>query len=551
MPFRDRPVSIEIGTDAVKVAQVIDGRGGVREIRVAEQALPGPVSREMGVNSPPVAQAVRSAMAQARIRSRTALISLPRRQVTARIAAFPRAEASELRQVIQYDLSDHVPFPLEQVVVDFQILGTSRDQPGLLDVLVVAAQREMLLEYLALAAELRLRPVVVMVDGLALHDITRVAGGAPTGLTLTLDIGARAATINVSEQGRLLLSRSVALGVSQLALAMKDDLGATTEEAQRILETEGLGVLDREPRPHRAAAWLDNIRGEMRRSALSFGAAATSKVLLGGAGAAIPGIKAALEAEFGIAVTVLSVARLFPGAQLVGGSAADADRCLSVIAQGLRPIGGSSWQISLLPPEVVQARRSRRLRVAGAAGALCVVAAVALGYVNVQRQIDRGEAEKISLTRQVEIEEQNQAYAVGLARERDYLRQQRETLDQTVLRRHTALELLRTMSLYAPKEIVVTRFTLRPEQPLIVRGNAPDSATVADLQVALARSPLITRVSLERADRTSDALASRGRPPRGSPSNEQVTFTMTAHLWTEVEPGTRPRSLTAIGRRRQ
>ena len=551
MPFRDRPVSIEIGTDAVKVAQVIDGRGGVREIRVAEQALPGPVSREMGVNSPPVAQAVRSAMAQARIRSRTALISLPRRQVTARIAAFPRAEASELRQVIQYDLSDHVPFPLEQVVVDFQILGTSRDQRGLLDVLVVAAQREMLLEYLALAAELRLRPVAVMVDGLALHDITRVAGGAPTGLTLTLDIGARAATINVSEQGRLLLSRSVALGVSQLALAMKDDLGATTEEAQRILETEGLGVLDREPRPHRAAAWLDNIRGEMRRSALSFGAAATSKVLLGGAGAAIPGIKAALEVEFGIAVTVLSVARLFPGAQLVGGSAADADRCLSVIAQGLRPIGGSSWQISLLPPEVVQARRSRRLRVAGAAGALCVVAAVALGYVNVQRQIDRGEAEKISLTRQVEIEERNQAYAVGLARERDYLRQQRETLDQTVLRRHTALELLRTMSLYAPKEIVLTRFTLRPEQPLIVRGNAPDSATVADLQVALARSPLITRVSLERADRTSDALASRGRPPRGSPSSEQVTFTMTAHLWTEVEPGTRPRSLTAIGRRRQ
>lgn len=551
MPFRDRPVSIEIGTDAVKVAQVIDGRGGIREIRVAEQALPGPISREMGVNSPPVAQAVRSAMAQARIRSRTALISLPRRQVTARIAAFPRAEASELRQVIQYDLSDHVPFPLEQVVVDFQILGTSRDQPGLLDVLVVAAQREMLLEYLALAAELRLRPVAVMVDGLALHDITRVAGEAPTGLTLTLDIGARAATINVSEQGRLLLSRSVALGVSQLALAMKDDLGATNEEAQRILETEGLGVLDREPRPHRAAAWLDNIRGEMRRSALSFGAAATSKVLLGGAGAAIPGIKAALEVEFGIAVTVLSVARLFPGVQLVGGSAADADRCLSVIAQGLGPIGASAWQISLLPPEVVQARRSRRLRVTGAVGALCVIAAVALGYVNVQRQIDRGEAEKIDLTRQVEIEERNQAYAAGLARERDYLRQQRETLDQTVLRRHTALELLRTMSLYAPKEIVLTRFTLRPEQPLIVQGTAPDSATVADLQVALVRSPLITRVSLERADRTSDARLSRGQPSRGPGPNAQVTFNMTAHLWTEAEPGTRPRSLIPIGRRRQ
>jgi len=70
LPFRDRPVSIEIGTDAVKVAQVIDGRGGVREIRFAEQPLPGPVSREMGINSPPVAEAVRTAMAQARIRSR-------------------------------------------------------------------------------------------------------------------------------------------------------------------------------------------------------------------------------------------------------------------------------------------------------------------------------------------------------------------------------------------------------------------------------------------------------------------------------------------------
>lgn len=551
MPFRDRPVSIEIGTDAVKVAQVIEGRGGVREIRFAEQPLPGPVGREMGINSAPVAEAVRSAMAQARIRSRTAVISLPRRQVTARIAAFPRAEESELRQVIQYDLGDHVPFPLEQVVADFQTLGPSRDQPGLLDVLVVAAQREMLLEYLALAAQLRLRPVAVTVDGLALYDITRLAGEAPTGLTLTLEVGARAATINVSEHGRLLLSRSVALGVNQLALAMRDDLGATAEEVQRMLETEGLNVLNREPRPHRVAAWIDNIRGEMRRSALSFGAAATSKVLLGGAGAGIPGVKAALEVEFGIEVTMLSVARLFPGAQLVGGGVAVADRCLSVIAQGLRPIGGSVWQISLLPPEVTQARRSRQLRIASAVGALCLVAAVALGYVNVQHRVARGEAEKRSLTGQLEIEQRNQAYAAGIARERDYLRQQRETLEQAVLRRHTALELLRTMSLYAPKEIVLTRFTLRPEQPLILLGTAPDSAAVADFQEGLKRSPLITRVSLQRADRSGQAFASRGRPARGPGPDEQVTFNMTAHLWTEAEPGTRPRSLTSTGRRRQ
>jgi type IV pilus assembly protein PilM len=560
----------------VKVAQVREGRGGVRAIRCAEQPLPPGFRWEAGADRRPLVEAIRQALAKAGIRSRSVILALPRRQVTARVSAYPPADRAALRRVIEYDLADQIPFPVEQVVLDFQPLGPSREQPGLTDVLVVAAQRDLVREYLALAKELGMRVTTLTLDVLALHDLIRMAPEGPPGITLTIETGARATTINLSEGGRLRLTRSVGLGGQQLTLAIRDDLGVSLEEAQELKRTQGLALLtaaqagtagyDRQLT--RTAAWLENFHGELRRSALSFGPAALARIFLVGAGSSVPGLAEAVQAEFGVAPIRLSAARLFPQAHLRDPDGEAAGHCLLAIGQALRGTSQTAWTISLVPREVAQVRRAQQVRrVGGAVGALVLVALVA-GYVVEARAIGRQRAHVKTLQQEEKVAGKQEEQANLVLDQRDGLSQELDELQPAQARRYAALELLRTISENAPTGLILTHFTWRPGQPLVIQGSAPSSDAVADLQVALGRSRLVTAVSLDRLDQTVVQTESTPAPAgvarvsgarrtggvRGAraagPTVTQVlgvSFSLTVHLWTERESTATPVTSASLG----
>ncbi|UCC69412.1 MAG: type IV pilus assembly protein PilM [Armatimonadota bacterium] len=524
-----RAVSIEIESHAVKVAQLVESRGRIRAVRFAEHPLPADYRWEVGADRQPVVEAIRRALTRAGIRARKAVIALPRRQVTARISPFPPADRSDLERVVGYDLADHIPFPVDQVVVDLQTLGPSREEPGLTDVLVVAAQRELIREYLGVAEELGLRLTALAVDALALDDLTRLVEAEPAGATVTVAIGRRATTINISEQGRLRLTRSIGLAAQQLTRAVQEDLGVTADEAQRVMWAQGLRLLDREPRPPRIAAWLDNLLGDIRRSALSFGPAAVSRIMLAGAEAELPGLKEAIQAEFGVEPTRLDAAELFPQAELSGESAQTSDRCLVAIGQGLRSVGRSAWTISLLPREVLQARRARRLRRVGALAAVLAVAGMAGAYMLAARTLARRTETVSQLREKARAAAAQRAYAEELDAERERFRAQLGALEPARLSRYAALELLNTIAFYAPDEIVLSRFTLQPDRSLEVRGSAPSSAVAADLQQALGGSPLVANAQLLNvADIT-----------KGGQKRQAVTFSLRAELGIQRKAASR------------
>ncbi len=572
MRLRIPPVSIDIGSYSVKVAQVWEGHGGVRAIRFAEQPLPPGFRWEIGGDRRPLVQAIRQALSQAGIRRRAAIMAVPRRQVTARISPYPAADRTSLRRVIEYDLADQIPFPVDQVVLDFQMLGPSREQAGLTDVLVVAAQRDLVREYLAVAKDLGMQLTALTVDALALHDLVRLTTDNRPGVTLSIETGARASTINASEGDRLRLTRSVGLGGQPLTQAIRDDLGISLEEAQRLKETEGLALLQRQPKPHRMAAWVENLRGELRRSALSFGPTVTSRVLMLGAGSEVPGLTDVIHSEFGLEPARLSVRGLFPAA-ILHGDAQSADQCLLAIAQALRGSSWTAWTVSLVPREVAEVRRGRAFQIAGKAAAVAAIAALAIGYVVEARSIGRQRDRARLLQQQARVAEKQQAQAKQILDERDAMRKDLGVLQLAEARRYAALELLKTISEFAAPGTLITHFTLRPGQPLQIQGTAPDSGAVADLQAGVARSRLVTLVSLDRADqvtvtrsvpvagpaarqasseqskragaRKGVGLGTKPRTKPGQPepvimrpaTTSAVSFTLTVHLWIEPKTG--------------
>jgi Tfp pilus assembly protein PilN len=443
-------------------------------------------------------------------------------------------------RVIEYDLADHIPFPVDQVVVDFQQVGRSKEEPGLLDVLVAAAPRELIREYLKVAEELGLSVASLTIDALELDELTRMLEAEPRGLAVSLDMGPRATTINVSEGDRLRLTRSVTVGGNQLLRAIQDDLGVSREEAERALESEGMDLLERGQAAERVTAWLANLIGEIRRSALSFGPGVVSRIVLTGPFSGMQGLPGRLGAEFDTQSIRLSAKDLFPGSEMLGPDAGTADRCLVAIAGATRTLGRGTWTVSLLPREVRQARRERRLRAAGVLAGLGVVAGMVVVYLMLAGNIQRERIEVESLRKKSEAAAVREKEADAVLTERANLKTEADSLEMVRLRRYAALELLRTIALYSPKEIVLTSFTLRPDQPLQIRGTAPSSSMVADLQHSLEQSPLVTNASLTRADR----IAARGQ------IRQELDFTMEARLWDEKEPGPRAAATTPWGGQR-
>ncbi len=550
MPLSNRPVAIDIGSQSVKVAQVQQGRGGVRSIRCAQERLPENFRWDAPDGVSVLAAAVRSAMAKAGIRARAAVMSLPRRHVTARIASFPPADKAQLRRVVEYDLADHLPFPVEQVVMDLQSLGTSREEPGLVDVLVVAAQRELIQRYLDVAKAAGLKLAALTIDSLALHDLTTRLGSGPPGLTVAVSIGHRSATINISQGGRLWLTRSAPLGGQQLTAAIQEDLGITAEEAEEKKISEGIASgPDGVPGP-RVQTWLDNLCGELTRSALSFGQAAVSRILLFGAGAHVPGLAEAIAREMGVSPQTPTLADLFSRARLLT-DPAEVDACLPVIGQALRGVGQSEWTISLLPPELMQARRVRRLRALGAAGGAAVAAALIVCYLFSARAITRLESERAELSALSEQTAELQAIATDLMNTRDRLREQAAVMIEALQQRHAALEIIRTLSEQGSPKVRILSLSMGRDQPLVIRGTAPDPATVADLQVVLAASPLLEDVKVENAARALDRPG-RWAGPRSSRRVEPtakgyVSFVIKAKLVNKSKPRTGTTTLARAG----
>lgn len=533
MPLSGRPVSIEIGPQSVRVAQLSDRRRTVRTVRFAEQEYPSGARWEVGGDHAPVVAAVRQALGRAGIRARNAIIVLPRGQVTARVGAFPPAERDELRRVIEYDLADHIPFPVDQVVTDFQTLGPSADQPGLIEALVLAAPRELVREHLGVVEECGLRVSAITVDALALDDLARTLGREPTGMAVAITVGPRATLINVSFQGVLRLARSIATGGNQLVRAIQDDFGVDAAQAQRLRDSDGLLLLEKAPRPGALRAWADNLLGEIRRSALSSGAGRVTRMALVAGESAMPGLKELVQVEFGVEPVVLTAVSAFPQAEFWGTDPQTADRCLLSIGAALRGVGRSAWSLSLVPPEVEQARRGARVKLLAAAVVVAALAMMVALALATNGRVSAGRAEVAALRGKLKRMEPEQTNAQAILAERARLAAEAESLQIVPIRRYAALELMRAVTMYAPKDITLTHLTLRPEQPLELRGTAADPGAVAELQHAMGLFPLVKAASLTGIDRVS------GRGEAG----QRLTFAMQLKLWTEKEAEPRAASL--------
>jgi type IV pilus assembly protein PilM len=229
-------VGLDIGSGLIKVAVIDHSRKNPELTRVAIAPLAQDAIVEGEVMDPGVvADAIRSAMEQAGVTSKDVVIAVGGRDVIVKKIQIERVKEQQVRELLRWEAEQHVPFDVESVELDHQTLDPKGDGPQM-DVLLVAAKRELIQAKQRVLEEAGLNAVIVDVESFALHNGFEVNHpDAMSGFAGLLNIGHDVTTINVLEEGVPILSRDVAVGTRRMREDLMRERGLGADDAEKLL----------------------------------------------------------------------------------------------------------------------------------------------------------------------------------------------------------------------------------------------------------------------------------------------------------------------------
>ena len=289
-------VGLDIGSGFVKLV-VIDHSGSEPElVNVAHSPLLPDAIVEGEVMDPQiVAETVRGLFQATEIKPTHVVTAVGGRDVIIKRIQMDRMKESDAREVIRWEAEQYVPFDMENVQLDFQILDPHED--GLqMSVLLVAAKREVIDQRLALLRDAGLSPAIVDVDAFALHNAWEFNyPELRDGTTALVNVGHELSTVNVLQNGAPVLTRDIPIGSRRLRERLRRMHGMTAEQAEEVVQNPA------PPREYQAvlAEGSDELAMGIER-AVAFlamddgGGGSLGRVSLCGGGARISGLAEAV-----------------------------------------------------------------------------------------------------------------------------------------------------------------------------------------------------------------------------------------------------------------
>ncbi len=229
-------VGLDIGSGLVKVAVVDHGKGEPELAKVVVMPLLADAIVEGEIMDPGIViESVRNAIEAAGVKTRDVVTAVGGRDVIIKKIQIERVKEQQARELMRWEAEQHVPFDMESVELDFQILDP--DDEGMeMSVLLVAAKRELIETKIRLLGEAGLSPMIVDVDAFALHNAFEVNHpDAMTGVVGLINIGHEVTNINILDDGVPILTRDITVGTRRFREDLQRERGLGSEEAELLL----------------------------------------------------------------------------------------------------------------------------------------------------------------------------------------------------------------------------------------------------------------------------------------------------------------------------
>ena len=346
---RSKPVvGLDIGSSAVKAIELKKSGRGFKVTAIGIEPVP-PDSIVDGaiMDAGAVTDAVRRVLQSPRFKAKDVVASLSGSSVIVKKINLPVMSEADLADSIQWEAEQYIPFDIQDVNLDYQILTPVAERQGTMEVLLVAAKKDKIADYTGVVSAVGRKTVVVDVDAFALQNAFETNYTDDAGKVVALvNAGASAININLVSNGTSLFTRDVGIGGNAFTEAVQKELGLPfegAEDAKRGLPVEGVRPEDIRPVLH---AVMENVLLEIEKTFDFFKATSASdridRIVVSGGASMVDEFESALRERLGTEVERFDPFRNVPidPAALQGGSAADyAPVCAVALGLALRKDG--------------------------------------------------------------------------------------------------------------------------------------------------------------------------------------------------------------------
>jgi type IV pilus assembly protein PilM len=300
-------IGLDIGSSAVKAVELKPAGKGFRVAAYGEEPVPADAIVDGAIiDAGAVAEAIRQVFERNKaFKGKDVCASLSGNAVIVKKITLPVMTESELSESIYWEAEQYIPFDIQDVNLDYQILdaGTGPDSRGSMEVLLVAAKKEKIGDYTGVIAQAGRTPVIVDVDAFALQNAFDVNYGLDPGqVTVLLNAGASAININILQGEQSMFTRDISIGGNAYTEAVQKELDLPHESAEQLkkgIPVDGASFEEAQPV---LRAVTENVLLEVQKTFDFFKATAASeqidRVMLSGGASRVDGFQEMLQERF-------------------------------------------------------------------------------------------------------------------------------------------------------------------------------------------------------------------------------------------------------------
>jgi type IV pilus assembly protein PilM len=326
---KNQLVGLDIGSHSIKLVEIDDSKKGMilknfGTIGLQKDAIVEGTIKEIEI----VASSIKDLFKMLNVKNKNVATSISGFSVIPKKISISKRDESELESSIQEEAEQYIPFDISDVNLDYEILtseeeeetpeteegeneeGAKEEDSGLMDVMLVAAKKDIIEDYVSLIHLAGLNPAVLDVDAFALQNAFEMSAEETSGCYAIVSVGAEELGINAIKNRISIFTRDSSYGGSQITEAIMSKLDASYEEAEKIklggtkMDKER-GALE-EIFTSSVSGWVQEIKRALDFLSTTYPDETIEKILITGGASRLPGFAKYLEMETDIVIEQLN-----------------------------------------------------------------------------------------------------------------------------------------------------------------------------------------------------------------------------------------------------
>ncbi|MBL7208330.1 MAG: type IV pilus assembly protein PilM, partial [Desulfobacterales bacterium] len=304
-------IGLDIGSSTIKAAEVVETKKGqtLNNFGMLHIA-PGIIEEGTIKDHAAVSAAIRELFKTSNIKDKNVAISIGGYSVIVKKINVQTMTEDKLQETIHFEAEQYIPFDISDVNLDFQILGESEHNPNQMSVLLVAAKKDMVNDYLHLVEMAGLNTLIIDVDAFSLQNIYEFNYTTEDESVALIDIGASKTSLNILKGYSSVFMRDVSLGCGQINQQIVSLADCSIEEAEDIKHSEQPELISlddlRSIVSSVVADWTTEIKRALDFFYSTYPEDHITRIILSGGGANIKEFRQLLAAETSAEVEIIN-----------------------------------------------------------------------------------------------------------------------------------------------------------------------------------------------------------------------------------------------------